>query len=374
MAKPPLPLSGTSPDERLALVREWVQALAPGHGLDPATLRPASSDASFRRYFRITRTQAQANSSGGTNGSLIVMDAPPERENCGAWLRVGDLLRRAGVRVPALHAADEARGLLLLEDLGSTSLWDAAQEGEGTPFAGDGCDRRMRAAIETLVEMQGIALAGDAADAAATALPAYDEARFRMELGIFREWYVGRHLEERLTPAEDAALGPIFDALVATALAQPQVVVHRDYHSRNLMVLAGADAPGVLDFQDAVRGPVSYDLASLLRDAYLDWPAERQLDWAARYWDLARRAGVPVTLDFGAFWRDLEWMGLQRSLKVLGIFARLNHRDGKPGYLPFLPRVLGQAWDVAQRYDLLRPLAHLLDRVNGRTRPSGFSF
>lgn len=353
-------------EERLRVVQAWVRGLDPGLGLDPAGLRPASSDASFRRYFRLPAGNP------GTRASLVVMDAPPERENCGAWVRVGKLLAGAGVRVPRVLAADVARGLLLIEDFGTTSLWDAVTDGVAAGAAQGGAqdgavEERMRGALDTLLRVQRI-------DCGTAGLPDYDQARLRMELGIFTEWYLGRHLGARASAAEEGRLAAIFDRLVANALAQPRVPVHRDFHSRNLMVIEGSREPGVLDFQDAVIGPVTYDLASLLRDAYLDWEPQRRIDWAVRHWGAARRAGIAVHADFGEFWRELEWTGLQRSLKILGIFARLHHRDGKPGYLPHLPRVLGQAWDVAQRYDALRPLAHFLDRVGGTVRKGGYSF
>jgi N-acetylmuramate 1-kinase len=339
-------------DERLELASAWLSTLAPRYGLRPDTLRPASSDASFRRYFRVDARDA---------ASYILMDAPPEREDCRPFVRVAALIASQGVHTPRVHESDLARGFLLLSDLGTLTYSDALAR-PGTDVEG-----LYRDALAALVRLQHADAAGQ--------VPDYDEARLLAELRLFPDWYVARHLGVELAPAEREVLEEGFRMLCAAALAQRRVLVHRDYHCRNLMALAPEQGnPGVLDFQDAVVGPVSYDLVSLLRDAYVDWPEDRQIDWAARYWEQARRAGLPVPGVFDEFWRDLEWMGLQRSLKILGIFARLHYRDGKARYLDDLPLVLRQAQHVAQRYDALARFARLLDRIHGRERRAGYTF
>jgi aminoglycoside/choline kinase family phosphotransferase len=211
----------------------------------------------------------------------------------------------------------------------------------------------MQDAIDALVRWQLATRSGE--------LPAYDEALLRREMNLFPEWYVGRHRKKQLTDAQAHALEQIFATLVKSALAQPAVYVHRDYMPRNLMLTD--PNPGVLDFQDAVLGPISYDIVSLLRDAFISWDEERVLDWSVRYWEKARGARLPVPADFAEFWRAFEWMGLQRHLKVLGIFARINYRDGKPKYLEDTPRFLRYARAVAERYRELAPLARLLDEI-----------
>jgi hypothetical protein len=359
-------------DPRLDSLRVWLRTRADRFGLRVDTLRPASADASFRRYFRLDTTDIG-------RPSLIAMDAPPDREDSAPFVQVARRFAQAGVCTPALVDTDLAAGYLLLGDLGSVTYADALSCAPDTQV------RRMYTdAIDALVRIQQYA--------PADGLPPYDRVRLRTELQLFPDWYVQRHLGAALTDRERAALEVIFERLVAVALAQPQVDVHRDYHCRNLMVLqpaaaahtdAGAPSgpepcpergPGILDFQDAVLGPITYDLVSLLRDAYVDWPEAQQIDWAVSYWEKARAAGLLVISDFGAFWQDFEWMGLQRHLKVLGIFARLAHRDGKDRYLADLPRVRAYARATAARYDLLRPLARLLDRLADAQPRSGLTF
>ncbi len=369
-------------DLRLGALRMWLASLPANRSLDPTSLRPASSDASFRRYFRIDR-QTEDGPPAGTERSWIIMDAPPQHEDCRPFLLVADLLARQGVRVPAVLERNLEHGFLLLGDLGDVTYAEAiAARPERIPDLYEG-------AIAALVRLQGIPVAG-------TTLPHYDRERLLAEMRLFPEWYVARHLGIDLSPAERAVLDAACDRLAVSALDQAQVFVHRDYHSRNLMAPDAdvgivprsrsgpgsasapgpnlAAEPGVLDFQDAVIGPITYDLVSLLRDAYVEWPEPQQIDWAVRYWERARRQGLPVPADFGRFWRDLEWMGLQRSLKVLGIFARLHHRDGKDRYLADLPVVLRHAQHVAERYDPFTPLARLLDRIHGRAREEGYTF
>ena len=308
-----------------------------------ASLAPASADASFRRYFRVALAGTWA--PGGGAPTLIAMDAPPPHEDCRPFVHVAHLLSQAGVNVPRIVSADIARGFLLMTDLGATRYASALDESTAPRLYAD--------ALDALVMMQRLRCDDE--------LPPYDDALLRRELMLFPDWYVARHLAKALTADERSALGSVFDLLIANNLAQPRVFVHRDYHSRNLMV--SAPNPGVLDFQDAVCGPITYDLVSLLRDAYVEWNEERQIDWAVRYWERAREADLPVGTDFAAFWRNFEWMGVQRQLKVLGIFARLKHRDGKSGYVADMPRVLRYLHGACARYRELGPLSTLLDAL-----------
>ncbi len=311
------------------------------------TLAPASEDASFRRYFRARLADGR---------SYVAMDAPPEREDCGPFLRVAALLRLAGVHVPEVHAQDRAQGFLLLSDLGDTTFLAALDEANASDLMG--------AATDALLRWQLATRPGE--------LPPYDEALLRRELALFPEWYLGRHLGCTLSASEQRALDEASTLLVRSALAQAQVYVHRDYMPRNLMLCE--PNPGVLDFQDAVIGPITYDMASLTRDAFLSWDEDRVLDWSARYWERAKRAGLPVDSDFGEFRRAFEWMGLQRHLKVLGIFARLTYRDGKPKYVADTPRFMRYASAVAGRYAPLAPLARLLDSLEGKAPRAGHTF
>jgi aminoglycoside/choline kinase family phosphotransferase len=267
----------------------------------------------------------------------------------------------AGAHVPQVHAEDLVQGFLLLEDLGGTTYLERLRSAGGDDsVAAD----LYGAAIDALVAIQR--------SADHSALPPYDEALLRRELNLFPDWYMAQHLRVAPTDADAAILARAFDAILANNLAQPRVPVHRDYHSRNLMVCE--PLPGVLDFQDAVLGPITYDLASLLKDAYIKWDEERIIDWCVRYWEKARKAGLPVPADFSAFYRDFEWMGLQRHLKVAGIFARLCHRDGKKRYLDDLPLVIGYLDTVCERYRELGPLAALLDRLHERAAKVGYTF
>ncbi|TXF11002.1 phosphotransferase [Pelomicrobium methylotrophicum] len=329
--------------DRLERLNAWLAEVLPEHRL---RLEPASSDASFRRYFRVR-------SDGDT---WIVMDAPPEKEACEPFVRVAGLLAQAGVHVPAILAQDTAQGFLLLSDLGTQTYLDILDDRNA--------DALFRDAVEALLKWQRATRPG--------VLPPYDAVLLKREMELFSTWYVGRHLGVALAPRQREALEALFRLLVDSARAQPQVYVHRDYMPRNLML--SEPNPGVLDFQDAVEGPITYDLVSLFRDAFVSWPEERVLDWTIRYWEKARRAGLPVEADFSAFYRAFEWMGLQRHLKVLGIFARLHYRDGKPQYLADTPRFMGYARAVAQRYRELAPLARLLDELEGRELRAGYSF
>jgi aminoglycoside/choline kinase family phosphotransferase len=330
-------------DRRFDELQQWVAArLSTG---DLAFTR-ASEDASFRRYFRVTHNGA----------SWVVMDAPPEREDCRPFVKVARLMHDAGVHVPEVVAEDLARGFLLLSDLGTQTYLKVLNESNADALFAD--------ALDALVKWQ-IASRPDV-------LPAYDEVLLRRELGLFPEWYLGRHLGIELDAEQSASLETVFSRLVSASLAQPQVYVHRDYMPRNLML--STPNPGVLDFQDAVYGAITYDVVSLFRDAFLSWPEARILDWVARYWERAKKAGLPVYDDFSEFYHAFEWMGLQRHLKVLGIFARIHYRDGKPGYLDDTPRFLTYARAVAERYSELSGLVTLLDIIDKRTTRAAYSF
>jgi N-acetylmuramate 1-kinase len=339
----------------------WLQQMAQRHALDAASVRAASADASFRRYFRV-------DSKAGTR---IVMDAPPAREDCRPFVNVSRLLVARGLNAPRVIEWDTAQGFMLLGDLGACTYL-AALDAQGRDARA--AQPLYRDALGALVQLQGIA--------AADQVPPYDRALLQREMDLYPQWYVAKHRGIDLDDAQRNVLASAFEAILANTLAQPAVLVHRDYHSRNLMVCAphaGDDVgpapnPGILDFQDAVWGPITYDLASLLRDAYIEWDEEVQIDWAARYWEQAKKAALPVAADFGDFWRDLEWMGLQRHLKVLGIFARLYHRDGKDGYLKDLPLVWRYAHRVCMRYNALAPLAKLLEDIEGEDRVAAFTF
>jgi aminoglycoside/choline kinase family phosphotransferase len=330
-------------DPRSEELRSWVCAQL---GAADLKFERASEDASFRRYFRVRSDGA----------SWIVMDAPPEREDCTPFVKVARLMGDAGVHVPQVLAEDLGRGYLLLSDLGTTTYLKALTDDNADALFGD--------ALDTLVKWQLASRPGE--------LPPYDEALLRRELNLFPEWYVGRHLGIELDSTQRTMLEAVFAKLVEASLAQPKVYVHRDYMPRNLML--SEPNPGVLDFQDAVYGPITYDVVSLFRDAFLSWPESRVLDWTARYWERARQAGLPVHADFADFYRAFEWMGMQRHLKVLGIFARIHYRDGKPGYLDDTPRFLRYARGVAERYPELAALTRLLDALERRTPRTSYSF
>ena len=344
----------TSPasDPRLPLLQRWLTQRADRLSLQLDSLRPASDDASFRRYFRIDSPVAQG-------GSLIVMDAPPAREDCRPFLHAAAVLREAGLSVPAVIDADLDSGLLLLKDLGHDTYLSCLDIESANGLYQD--------AAAALVKLQLASRPG--------VFPDYDRALLDREMQLYPDWYVARHKGVVLSDLNKELLNQAFDLLANAALAQPRVYVHRDWHCRNLMKIDAERNPGVLDFQDAVYGPITYDLVSVLRDAYIDWPEERQIDWAIRYWEAARKARLPVADDFGSFYRDFEWMGLQRQLKVLGIFARLQHRDGKSRYLADLPRVLGYALAAARRYQALSGLVQVLEAVESLApAQSGYTF
>jgi hypothetical protein len=312
------------------------------------SIEPVSDDASFRRYFRICR--------GDPQPPLIVMDAPPDKENCRPFVHVARLFAEAGVHVPTIHAQDLDQGFLLLSDLGDTTYLSALDV--------NNAGRLYRDALDSLLRIQLASRPGS--------LPAYDRGLLERELRLFPEWYVTRQLKRALDESQNAALEKAFALLLENNLAQPRVFVHRDYHSRNLMVCE--PCPGILDFQDAVYGPITYDLVSLLRDAYISWSEEQVIDWVIRYWEMARKAGLPVSGDFAGFYRDFEWMGAQRQLKVLGIFARLFHRDGKGAYLKEQPVVMRYLQRTCERYSELAPLARLLDGLRPPEKRFGYTF
>ncbi len=338
-------------DARLALLTDWLATL---NMVDAGSRRPASSDASFRRYFRLDVLPALRDKLGDT---LVAMDAPPERENVPAFIHVDGLLRDAGVTVPAIVAQDVERGFLLLSDLGTVTYLNRL-DADNAPFM-------YSDAVDALLKFQLASQPG--------VLPDFDRAFVMRELSIFPEWYVARHLGITMTDQQKAQLDGVFEAICANVLAQPQVYMHRDFHSRNLMYLEQGN-PGVLDFQDAVWGPVTYDLASLLRDAYIQWDEEIVLDWVVRYWQSAKKLGLPVNPDIDTFYRDFEFMGLQRHLKILGIFCRLNYRDSKPVYMGDLPTVMDYVRKTANRYKELKPLLRLLDSFEAKAPQVGYTF
>ena len=331
--------------DRSAQLQQWLESTL-GH--TAFRLTSASNDASFRRYFRIHFDDGQS--------SLVVMDAPPAQEDCRPYVRVAALFAAAGVHVPQVHAQDLTAGFLLLSDLGDTTYLKSLDESSADRLYGD--------ALEALLHIQLASRPGE--------LPEYARELLLRELMLFPDWYCARQLGRELTASQRQALETAFSVLLQNNLGQPKVYVHRDYHSRNLML--AQPNPGILDFQDAVYGPITYDLVSLLRDAYIAWPEERVLDWSARYWERARRANLPVAADFAEFYRDFEWMGAQRQLKVLGIFARLYWRDGKDGYLRDQPLVMRYLRRTCERYRELVPLARLLDELEPQPKSVGYTF
>jgi len=322
--------------QRQKQLSEWLSSLYPNQ---PFTLAPASADASFRRYFRATFTD------GATR---IVMDAPPQHEDCKPFLHVGKLFEEAGAHVPHVFAQDLTQGFLLLSDLGDTTYLQALDANNARQLYGH--------AIDALIKIQLASKPNE--------LPPYDEALLRRELNLFPEWYISKHLGVTLSEKQQAKLEEVFARILKNNLAQPCVYVHRDFHSRNLMV--SEPNPGVLDFQDAVYGPITYDLASLFKDAYIKWEEAEIIDWLIRYWEKARKAGLPVREDFADFYRDYEMMGVQRHIKVLGIFARLYHRDGKDGYLKDMPLVMTYLHKACERYIDLKPLLNILLELNAQ--------
>ena len=354
MSDPSAPPSVTWSDPaRQTAFRQWLDRIGPSHRLEPATVRPASADASFRRYLRID----------ADTGSLIIMDAPPDKENCEPFVKVAQLMAEAGLNVPRVLDWDRAQGFMLLDDLGDQTMIEAVDPAR--PQANQALYLR---AVDALVAWQ---LASRP-----QVLPAYDQALLERELALFPDWYLARHKGIAVDGEVQQVLRSQFQLIVERNLASPSVYVHRDFMPRNLMLPRDAGEPrlGVLDFQDAVYGPITYDIACLMRDAFLSWDEEFVLDITVRYWKKAQQAGLPVDADFGDFYRAVEWMGLQRHLKVAGIFARLTLRDGKPKYLGDAPRFIAYIRATAGRYRELAPLLRLVDEVEGTQAVSGYAF
>ena len=348
---------------RASAFAQWLATVAPQHALQIDTVRLASADASFRRYFRVDAASGTA--------SFIIMDAPPAREDCAPFVTVAAMMAAAGLNAPRVLAWDEPLGFMLLSDLGAQTMLDVIAppvavdaRAEATPAHFD----LYMEAVDLLVRWQLASKPG--------VLPLYDDALLSRELALFPEWYVGRHRGFALDATLTGKLDPLFAQIKASCLQSldgARVYVHRDFMPRNLMVDKNGEL-GVLDFQDAVYGPITYDIASLMRDAFLSWEEEFILDITVRYWQRARKAGLPVGDDFGEFYRAVEWMGLQRHLKVLGIFARLTLRDGKPKYLADTPRFIKYARATCARYRQLGPLMVLLDEIEGNETRVGYTF
>jgi aminoglycoside/choline kinase family phosphotransferase len=371
MTPAPNAVAWTDPAREAAFF-EWLRGLARDQALLPQTLRPASADASFRRYLRVD-TQDGA--------SRVVMDAPPEKENCQSFVQVAGLMKGAGLRVPDILAWDEPRGFMLLSDLGAQTMMEQID-----PLNPAANHARYLQATDALLAWQLASRPG--------VLPPYDEPLLRRELQLFPDWYLAQHRQTTLQGKDAETLNKAFDSIVRRNLAAPSVYVHRDFMPRNLMIprddapqspSAGGSEPGlpaqqlgVLDFQDAVHGPITYDIASLMRDAFLTWDEDFVIDITIRYWEKARKAGLmdfeDWHSDFGAFYRAVEWMGLQRHLKVAGIFARLTLRDGKPKYLADAPRFIDYIRHTTHRYRELGPLLQLIDKIEGFEAASGYAF
>ncbi len=336
---------------------DWLQIQAAAHGYYPESVHSASADASFRRYFRVM----------GHNCRFIVMDAPPDKENCQPFVTIAGLFASAGLKVPEILNWDSQHGFMLLSDLGSQTMMQVLANSTDVDRS-----NLFNQATDELILLQ--------AASQPDILPAYDQALLRRELELFPEWYVKQHKQIALTSDQVQVLHHTFDQLIKSNLAAPHVFVHRDFMPRNLMVdeANAAARLGVLDFQDAVYGPVTYDIASLMRDAFASWEEDFCLDVTVRYWEKARKAGLmdfeDWHSDFGAFYKAVEWMGLQRHLKVAGIFARLTLRDGKPKYLADTPRFISYLRATCARYRELFPLLRLVDQIEGTQSGVGIAF
>ena len=387
----PSPVVWADPARALAF-NTWLAHIAAAHPIQVASLRLASADASFRRYLRVDC--ADTASANAPPASLIIMDAPPAKENCRPFVDVAHLMAKAGLTVPQVLARDEANGFLLLTDLGHQTMMQAMHR--DSPHANHATYLQ---AVDALIAWQLASQPG--------VLPPYDEALLRRELELFPEWYIARHRGIKVEGEVRSTLDAAFTHIVAQNLAWPSVYVHRDFMPRNLMMdvaptfgtdasalplkganfsrggpqknsvppaLAASKCLGILDFQDAVYGPITYDIASLMRDAFLTWEEDFVLDITIRYWQQAKQVGLPVGDDFGEFYRGVEWMGLQRHLKVAGIFARLTLRDGKPQYLADTPRFIDYIRATCSRYRELKPLLRLVDRIEGTAPATGFAY
>ncbi len=351
--------------DRQSLFQSWLKTAGPNHHLSDNTLRSASADASFRRYFRIDNSLGQ---------SFIIMDAPPDKEDCKPFAQVAELMSQAGLLVPQILNWDETHGFMLLTDLGAKTMMEVINPHLSDDLAEPNQDLYMQA-VDALVAWQ-LASKPDV-------LPAYDESLLRRELNLYPEWYLTKHKQITLTPSQQATLDNAFSLIVQRNLAVPNVYVHRDFMPRNLMVAMRDGKPtlGVLDFQDAVYGPITYDIASLMRDAFLSWEEPFVLDITIRYWQKAVKVGLLGAnsasgwgADFGEFYRAVEWQALQRHLKILGIFARLTLRDGKPKYLADTPRFINYVRKTADRYRELGPFLRLIDEIEGIETATGYAF
>ncbi|QIL71059.1 phosphotransferase [Diaphorobacter sp. HDW4B] len=343
---------------REKLFNQWLAALAPAHGLLVDTVSTASADASFRRYLRVQ---------SASGASYIIMDAPPDKEDCRPFVHVQKLLQEAQVLSPQALSWDEPHGFMLITDFGDQTLIGLLNPEQPTP-----AHAWYLQAVDTLIDWQKASRPG--------VLPEYNDALLRRELQLFPDWYLGQHRKVELNEKQQAMMQKTFDTIIATNLEAPQVFVHRDYMTRNLMVTADKQL-AVLDFQDAVYGPVTYDIASLLRDAFISWEEDFVIDITVRYWEKARQAGILGAnsasgwgADFGDFYRAVDWMALQRHLKVAGIFARLTLRDGKPKYLADAPRFIAYIRQTAARYRELKPLLRLIDEIEGTQPVVGFAY
>lgn len=334
--------------DRQALRHEWLKSIAPQYGLQLQTEQVASADASFRHYYRLLADDGQ---------SYVVMDAPPAQENVENFIKVTHLFESAQLNVPTIYEQDVNNGFLLLKDLGKETYLDVLNEQNAREL--------FEKAIDALIQWQLISKP--------SVLPEYDRAVLSREINLFPQWYVDVHRKKALDERQNALMKMCFERILQNNLAQEKVFVHRDFMPRNLMVSEDS-TPGILDYQDALYGPISYDIASLMRDAFISWGEVFVIDMTIRYWEKARKAGLPVPADFGIFWKDVEWMGIQRHLKVLGIFARINYRDGKPKYLADTPRFVGYVRETANRYDELKPLLYLMDQIEETVPKFGYTF
>ena len=354
----PIAALNWSAPERGQQFGQWLEAIAARQQIRPDSVVLANADASFRRYLRVQGEAGQP--------ARIIMDAPPDKENCQPFVHVAGLMEQAGVHAARVLEWDRAHGFMLLNDLGSHTMMTALDEQQpvaAMPY--------YQQALEALLPWQQASRPDQ--------LPSYDEALLRRELQLFPDWYLTQHRQVTLTPAQQQVLASTFDLIVQRNLAAPCVYVHRDFMPRNLMLGETPQSPlGVLDFQDAVYGPITYDIASLMRDAFISWDEELVLDVTIRYWERARKAGLmdfeDWHQDFGAFYRAVEWMGLQRHLKVAGIFARLTLRDGKDKYLADTPRFIEYIRHAGRRYRELAPLLQLVDDIEGTQDVSGYAF
>lgn len=343
--------------QRRTLFERWFEQMQPIHGLQIDSLRLASADASFRRYFRVNRIQEKG---ANQTQSLIIMDAPPDKEDCKPFVQIAGLLQSAGLSAPKVLDWHETNGFMLLTDLGAQTMMQGMDPEAPPPLP------LYLQAVDTLVQWQLASRPGE--------LPLYDRALLTRELELFPQWYIGPHRQKCIDASMRKTLDDAFACIMQNNLSWPSVYVHRDFMPRNLMLAPDAPTLGVLDFQDAVYGPITYDIASLMRDAFISWEEDFCLDVTVRYWEKARKAGLPVGDDFGDFYRGVEWMGLQRHLKVAGIFARLTLRDGKPKYLADTHRFIHYIYSTCSRYRELKPLLRLIEKIEDITVPGVYTF